>query len=379
MTRSKLYVILLAKIKIFIKGGFPLELDYSLTTPEERVTYVKNLLGNHPLNDSKTLKILADYILFTHDRNQTKKERTEKYPILTPNREFTIDKRQVSYEGLVDKLENGEDGLHNLIRIDKGQILDPKDPITEEDIENIPQLKDCMRVIESLKNQLQNASKYQRKQLNQALIDTWKQAYLIKGSYNQIGRIKSNSQIKTLAQIQIPEQIYFDEEQIPHSDSPLSFLNPEHVSFLLQYYQILKQECWEDLHSDMRWHLIDLENLAEKTLRENYPLLWWLLIYKVDGLTNEQIQEKLYDQFGEWHSEQYYSTTWRKRIPKLISKQYAKNYIIWYYTYKEKGYWKKCSKCGRLKPGHPLFFAKNTSKDNFYSQCKDCKNNNRKK
>lgn len=149
-----------------------MELDYSLTTPEERVAYVKNLLESHPLNDSKTLKILADYILFTHDRNQTKKERVEKYPILTPNREFTIDKRQVSYEGLVDKLENGEDGIYNLIRIDKGQILDPKDPITEEDINTIPGLKECMDVIVSLKNQLTTASKYQRKQLNQAIIDT---------------------------------------------------------------------------------------------------------------------------------------------------------------------------------------------------------------
>ncbi len=161
-----------------------MELDYSLTTPEERVAYVKQFLekdkknarqrhkDNLPLYDSKTLKILADYMLFTHDRNQTKKERTEQYPILTPNREFTIDKRQVSYEGLIDKLENGEDGIYNLIRVDKGQILDPKDPITEEDIKNIPQLKECMKVIASLKKQLETASKYHRKQLNQALIDT---------------------------------------------------------------------------------------------------------------------------------------------------------------------------------------------------------------
>ena len=317
-----------------------MELDYSLTTPEERVAYTKKLLKDTPPPyNNNTLKILADYILFTHDRNQTKKERTKTYPILTPNRELTIDKRQVSYEGLAEKLENGEDGLYNLIRIDKGQILDPKDPITEEDIDTIPGIKECMDVIASLKNQLETASKYQRKQLNQAIIDTWKQAYLIKGSFHQIGRIKSTSQIKTLASIPIPE---------------------------------------EDLHSDMHWHLIDLENLASKALEHKHPLLWWLLVYKVDGLTNEEIQEKLYDQFGEWHSEQYYSTTWRKRIPKLISEQYAKDYVIWYYTYVEKGYWKKCSKCGRVKLGHPLFYAKNSSKDRWYSQCKQCKNEGRK-
>ena len=57
-----------------------------------------------------------------------------------------------------------------------------------------------------------------------------------------IGHIKSNSQIRNLAGISIPENIYLDENKMPHSDMPLSLLNPEHVSFLLCYYQILKQE-----------------------------------------------------------------------------------------------------------------------------------------
>ena len=145
-----------------------MELDYSLTTPEERVAYTKKLLKDTPPPyNNNTLKILADYILFTHDRNQTKKERTKTYPILTPNREFTIDKRQVSYEGLAEKLENGEDGLYNLIRIDKGQILDPKDPITEEDIETIPGIKECMDVIASLKNQLETAKVEVQKDFSQ--------------------------------------------------------------------------------------------------------------------------------------------------------------------------------------------------------------------
>jgi len=148
------------------------ELDYSLSTPEERVEYVKNLLKNNPPLNNSALTILADYILFIRDRNQTKKERTEEHPILTPNREFTIDKRQISYEGLVDKLENGEDGIYNIIRNDKTQILDPKDPITEKDIENIPGIKECMDVIISLKKQLETASRYRRKSINQAIIDT---------------------------------------------------------------------------------------------------------------------------------------------------------------------------------------------------------------
>lgn len=354
-----------------------MELDYSLTTPQERVEYVKKLLADNPPLNNSTLTILADYILFIRDRNQTKKEREAEHPILTPNREFTIDKRQTSYEGLVDKLENGEDGIYNIIRNDKTQILDPKDPITEEDIKNIPGIKDCMDVILSLKKQLETASKYRRKQINQAIIDTWKQAYMIKGSYNQIGHINSTSQIKIIASMAIPENIYLDENNIPHSDMPLSFLNPEHVSFLLCYYQILKQESWEDLHGDMRWHLIDLENLVTEALEEKYPLLYDIVIWKIDGLTNNEIREKVLNCYGEDHSEQYYSTIWRKRIPKIVSEHFAKNYVEWYFTEKEYGYWKKCSKCGEIKLGHPFFFAKNSSKDGWYSQCKECKNASR--
>ena len=368
---------LLSKKIYFSKGGLLVELDYSLTTPEERVDYVKKLLADNPPLNNSTLTILADYILFIRDRNQTKKERTEERPILTPNREFTIDKRQISYEGLVEKLENGEDGLYNIIRQDKNQILDPKAPITIEDIEKIPGIKECMDVIISLKQQAEKASKYRRKQLNQAIIETWKQAYTIKGSYNMIGHIKSNSQIRNLAGISIPEKIYLDENKMPHSDMPLSLLNPEHVSFLLCYYQILKQESWEDLHCDMRWHLIDLEDLAEEALKENHPMLWDILIWKVDGLTNEEIKQEVLEKYGELHSEQYYSSLWRKRIPKLISEQFQKNYVEWYFTEKEYGYWKRCSKCGKIKLGHSLFFAKNSSKDGWYSQCKECKNSSR--
>lgn len=361
------------------KGGLLVKLDYSLTTPEERVAYVKELLKETPAPYSNsTLTILADYILFVRDRNQTKKERKEEKPILTPNREFTIDKRQMSYEELVDKLENGEDGIYNIIRQDKNQLLDPKDPINDDDIKNIPGIKDCMDVIASLNKQIKTAVGKRRKDLQTSLIETWKQAYLIKGSWTSIGHIKFANQIKALASIAILEKIYFDEDKMPHSDMPLSLLNPEHVSFLLCYYQPLKQESWEDLAGDMRWHLIDLENVTEQALAERYPLLYDLVIWKIDGLTNEQIQEEVLKKYGESHSAQYYSSVWRKRIPKLVAEQAQKNYVEWYFTNIEYGYWKKCSKCGAIKLGHPLFFAKNSSKDGWYSQCKECKNASRK-
>ena len=73
-----------------------MNLDYSLTTPEQRKEYVNNLLKDYSPTTSE-LSLLGDYLLFTRDKNQTKKERQKDYPITTPNREQTIDKRQISY------------------------------------------------------------------------------------------------------------------------------------------------------------------------------------------------------------------------------------------------------------------------------------------
>ena len=128
----------------------------------------------------------------------------------------------------------------------------------------------------------------------------------------------------------------------------------------------------------MHWMLMDLEQLVEDTLLEKYPLLYDIVIWKIDGLTNEDIQDEVDRKYGEWHSEQYYSSLWRKRIPNLLLEQSQKNYLIWYYTNIERGYWKKCSKCGRILLGHPLFFNKNSSKDGWYSQCRDFRKNKRK-
>ena len=119
-------------------------LDYTLTTSEERIKCVEKLLAETPSTQLTKgyLSYMSDYILFVADRNQTKKEKQTEKPILTKNREVTVKKRQVSYEEVVSNLENGEDGIYALMSDNKNQILDPKDPISEFDIDNIPGMRE---------------------------------------------------------------------------------------------------------------------------------------------------------------------------------------------------------------------------------------------
>ena len=101
----------------------------------------------------------------------------------------------------------------------------------------------------------------------------------------------------------------------------------------------------------------------------------------MDKISNVEIQSLLQKEFAFTHSIEYISSLWRNKIPKLIAQKAQDEFLTWYFTYQEKGKWKRCSRCGEIKLAHTRFFSVNrTSKDGFYSICKVCRNKkNRKK
>ena len=123
------------------------KLDYKLESPQERNELVKKIIDETPPEKltQRYLEILTDYIIFAMDKEERKRKK-----ILTDNRMVTVNKRETSFEGLVGKLENGEDGIYNMIANDKNIIFTPKVSITQEDIENIPPLKELREAIEQV-------------------------------------------------------------------------------------------------------------------------------------------------------------------------------------------------------------------------------------
>jgi hypothetical protein len=80
-------------------------------------------------------------------------------------------------------------------------------------------------------------------------------------------------------------------------------------------------------------------------------------------------------EFGIKHSVEYISSLWRNKIPKLIASEAEDRLLDWYFLNEMKGKYKKCSRCGEVKLAHNKYFSKNkTSKDGFYSICKNCRN-----
>ena len=98
---------------------------------------------------------MTDYLVFPIEREERKKKE-----ILTENRMVTINKREVSYQGLAEKFEGGEDELYNLFsNLGKTTIFEPKNKrITERDIEEVPGLKELRQEIEKIEAQVKSAS-----------------------------------------------------------------------------------------------------------------------------------------------------------------------------------------------------------------------------
>jgi hypothetical protein len=350
------------------------KLDYSLESAEARNELVKKIIAETPPEQltNKYLTILSDYIVFAMDKEERKQKK-----ILTDNRMVTVNKRETSFQGLAGQLENGEDGIYNMIANDKNIIFMPKVSITQEDIDEIEPLRELRESIDKVEKQMKAATGKKKFLLKKQLIEMRQDQYVIKGSYRQPMYMMNVT--KSFSRLSLDEKITINENGEPVSNGVVTLLNPTHVSALLCNYAQLKEDSYGKFWSDSYYLMEDLDNLVEKTLRDKYPLYYDLLIYKIDGRQNSEIQELLYEKHGIKHSVEYISSLWRNKIPKLIAAQAQEDYLMWYYTTQEYGTWKKCSRCGEYKLANNKFFSKNkTSKDHFYSICKCCRNSKKK-
>ena len=347
-----------------------LKMDFSLELPEERVKKVEEIIANTPSErlTPKYLEKLSDYIVYAMDKQERKQKK-----ILTDNRMITVNKRETSFEGLVGKLENGEDGLYNIITNDKNVIFTPKVTITEDDIKNIPGLKELREEIEKVEEECKHARGKRAFILKKQLIAMRQDQYVLKEVYKKPVYVMNIT--KSLSGIDLAEDIGLDAEGEVTSTGLINFYNPKHISALLCNYSQIKEACWDKFNSDIKWLMEDLDSLVDSTLKNDYPLYYDIVIYKIDGLSNLEIQERLNDDYGIKHSVEYISSLWRNKIPKMISDKAANDQLVWHFTNEEYGKWKRCSRCGQIKLAHNHFFSKNnTSKDGFYSICKCCRN-----
>lgn len=345
-----------------------IKLDYTLESPEERKALVEKIIAETPDITPAYLEILGNYLVLCMEK-QERKERN----ILTDNRMTTVNKRECSFEGLVSQLENGEDGIYNLFNEDKNVIFQPKIQITQRDLDTIPYLKQLRDTINAWEAAAKHASGKDAFIMKKALIEMRKDQYLIKQAYYQ--PIVSCKLTKT-SRVTPPLE---DKSYLKGSEivvKGISLMDTKTVSAVLCNYTKLKEDSWDQFDGDTWYLMQDFDKLCTKALAD-YPIYDRIVEWKIDGKPNSEIQKLLDEEFNQTYSVEYISSLWRNKIPKVIAEQAKEDFLIWEYT--RRGYpIKKCSKCGQIKPANNLFFSKNkTSKDNWYSICKKCRNKKR--
>ena len=347
------------------------KLDYTLESPEERKQLVEKILEQCPNPTPQYLETLADYLVLCMEK-QEKKERK----LLTENRMATVNKRETSFEGLVSQLENGEDGIYGMISNDKNQIFQPKVMITKKDVEEIPGLAQLREAIKMWEQKLKTASGRDAFIIKTAIIELRKDQYILKDAYRKPIIPKNVTRSKHF--IPLESDFSFDDEGYVVPEG-VSLCDPKVVSAILCNYSLMKQESWGEFEKDLWYLMQEFDEVADAALKD-YPLYDRICEYKVDGLQNIDIQEKLQMEFGIKHSVEYISSLWRNKIPKLIASEAEDRLLNWYFLNEMKGKYKKCSRCGEIKLAHNKYFSKNkTSKDGFYSICKKCRNSKAKK
>lgn len=212
--------------------------------------------------------------------------------------------------------------------------------------------------------------------IKKMLIEMRKEQYLIKDAFRQPIQPKTCFIKKWPTVLEDKTYLNENDEVVPLG---VSLCSPKICSIILCNYSRFKEDSEDRLDTDLHYLISSFEDIATIALAKK-PMYEAIISYKIDGLKNIEVAERIQLEYGIKHTPEYISILWRKKIPKLIAEAAQRQWLDWYYLNIEKGHYKKCSRCGQIKLAHNKYFSKNkTSKDNFYSICKECRNKKNKK
>ena len=252
-------------------------------------------------------------------------------------------------------------------------IFQPKVTITKQDLEDIPALRQLRDSIDYWEKRIKTSAGKEAYTIKRTLIDLRKDQYIIKNSYR--GPIVPNKITRSPFSLPIEENFMgFSEKGTPLFKG-VSLTDPKTCSAILCNYSALKQDSWDQFNGDIWYLMQDFDTCCDQALRSN-ALYERIAECKIDGLSSQEIQAIIKKEFNKDYTTETISQIWRHKIPKEIASAAEDNWLYWYYTHHgniEENF-KTCNRCGQTKIRHPKYFTVNrTSKDGFYSLCKECR------
>jgi len=219
-----------------------IKLDYSLKTPEERLELVNKILEENPNPNSSYLEILANYLIFCMDKEEKKEKK-----IFTENQMTTVNKREVSFEGLISQFENGEDGVYNITNDDKHIIFQPRKAITKKDREEIPELEQTDASIAAWSKRVKESTGRDAFIAKTAQIESRKDQYIIKQHRKQ--PVQATHLVHPEHHVSFPENVWVNADGTIGYEG-VTLLNPLICSIILCNYSKLREKSFGDFFSD---------------------------------------------------------------------------------------------------------------------------------
>lgn len=290
-----------------------------------------------------------------------------------------IREHETSYQSLSAKFEAGADAIEALSQsrsVTNEKITRKPRAITQRDLDEIPGLRDRLEAAQLWK-EIQKSSTGRRAWIAaKAFREDKALCYELRDMHQGVNLSSSPPTQAPLPQ-EYPVKEWIDSDGTIHYEGA-SLMKKSLCRELLQSYIKLKGKNWGKFN-DMWFLIMDFENCLFEAL-EDKPIYQAITEYKWSSMSNNEIAQELYAEFGKQYTPEYISNIYCNKIPELIAEKATDNFIDYWQMYEEKGTYKTCSCCGRVLIAHPRFFNRNsTSKDGFYSQCKTCRSKNRKK
>lgn len=303
----------------------------------------------------KQLEFMANYLLYSKE-NLGINDMLE-YPIETSNNYTNA--RSTSYEKLKDI---GGDILEQTLKEEKPKQYNNQtlNKITKEDrqeLMNIQSLQDDIMLLrERISPDNEKYSSKDKQQMKKMMGDMKRTQYDIKNAFRKpisFNNVDSGRPCYTFWD----NTGYYDEngEYVQISLNKIELSNYRHIYELLRYYGSIKEMVDDDIDSDWRYLLWELEYLIDKTPLNDSERD--VIVWKVDELDSKTIIDNMKEKYDLDMSVQTLSSMFTTRIPKAIVETYIEDRLDWVYTYKIKGLWKKCAKCNIVKLATNRYFA----------------------
>ena len=345
------------------RGSF----DFKEADPIVRRGAVEGSLRRDPRPTRAQMSAMADYMLFVSDPGSTLRERSEEYPVLTRNREATIARREVGAGALAPRggadQPSVEEALSSLGRNVPSTGVGGARPPAPSDW----RMADNEEAVASLLAQADRAGGKRRFELRRQVIAKYRERSAIAESAAPAIPSVSRSLVPPDSPVGVEDEVVVDPGTLmPGGRRGLTMCDVPCVRALMRDYPALKALCEGDARSDVAAMLVDLEGgLASACAGD--PVLSEFASLMLGGRTVASAAREM-GEAGVHRSEQYWAAQWGQRLPRAVADGARRRWLL-----RNWGKRKVCTMCGRELPAHPLWFTRNTSRDGYYSRCKECR------